>query len=106
MEEVTNGIVQRLTSISGTVPVHAEPDSFTIEGPALLVLLTKGSLKKKMDRRYKRSCYYGIRYLPDQLSPHRRADCHAMAERLYEQLRMIDAGNDRVRSTEMTHEIL
>ncbi|WP_376774371.1 phage tail terminator family protein [Paenibacillus eucommiae] len=90
MNDVKNGMIQRLDEIEPSIPVYEESSEQGFTGPAFFVSLLSSEQTREAERRYLRSLLFDVQYYP--AGPAKKAECSSMADRLYEGLENIEAG--------------
>lgn len=105
IEEIKSGLVKRLDALDDRIPVHPEQIKQGFKEPAFFVLLLNSAQDREVDRRYRRALLFDVHYFPSKGSKP-NAECHTMADRLYEALEYIPTPSGLVRGSRMRHEVV
>lgn len=105
IDEVKASLVKRLDELDSQIPVHTEQIKQGFKEPAFFVLLLNSAQDREVDRRYRRALLFDVHYFPSKGSKP-NAECHSMADRLYEALEYVSTPSGLVRGSRMRHEVV
>lgn len=101
---IRDGVILALSLLFPGTIIYEEKMPQNFEAPCFFVKLLTGDQAHEMNRRYYRTHAFDIHFFPKGEEYNREA--HEMADRLYEELRMVRIDGSLYRGSGMSHEVV
>ncbi len=103
IERITDGILAAISEAFEGCTIYTERVEQGLNKPCFFVTCINPNIRLYRGRRYLHTNQYAIQYLTDAVEP--RAECAAVAERLFRCVELISVDGDLMRGTGMSAEV-